>query len=240
MNCVDASCLLETFMKRISLLIITLAAVSGTALADSNLKSGLGGALGGAGGAALGNAIGGSTGAVVGGAVGGATGAAVTTKGKGKTGAVVGGAVGGGAGAAVGNSMGGSTGAVIGAGVGGGSGAALGRQLSKYPDVSGASVWAPPHPDECQPHDGCDDDYTPSGHIRQYQDTHTQQHHGCCINLGPPGNSAALTPAADMRAITFVVHQPALEFWPAFASRPGSENHERHRGETRHNNADHP
>ena len=101
MKVINTPRFLENLMKRISLFIVTLAVASGAALADSNLKSGLGGALGGAGGAALGNAIGGSTGAVVGGAVGGATGAAVTTKGKGKTGAVVGGAVGGGAGAAV-------------------------------------------------------------------------------------------------------------------------------------------
>ena len=53
MKIINTPRLLENLMKRISLLIVTLAVASGAALADSNLKSGLGGALGGAGGAAV-------------------------------------------------------------------------------------------------------------------------------------------------------------------------------------------
>ena len=68
-------------MKKISLIVVLTAALTGQAYAgDWNSDAVVGGAFGGAAGAAIGSALGGRDAAIIGGLLGGATGVAVATR----------------------------------------------------------------------------------------------------------------------------------------------------------------
>jgi len=68
-------------MRKISLIVVLTAALTGQAYAgDWNSDAVVGGAFGGAAGAAIGSALGGRDAAIIGGLLGGATGVAVATR----------------------------------------------------------------------------------------------------------------------------------------------------------------
>ena len=116
-------------MKYSSMLLLSLTLAGGSAWADGDGRTAVGGALGGVLGSVVGQAVGGGTGSTIGAGLGGAAGGAVSANHGSRTEAAIGGGLGAAGGNAVGRTLGGTTGGLVGAGLGGAVGGALGNNI---------------------------------------------------------------------------------------------------------------